>query len=58
MRKIKELGTDPGKDLAAPQSIDITARELKLIADDLAPEQDDNSLAEPNTPADPENLPT
>jgi len=40
MRKIKELGADSGKDSAAPQSIDITARELKLIADELKPGQD------------------
>jgi len=58
MRKIKELGADPGKEPAIAQPIDITTRELKLIADDLAPEPDDDSLTNgPNT-ADPANLPT
>jgi DNA recombination protein RmuC len=58
MRKIKELGADPGKDPSLPQPIDITARELKLIADDLAPEPDEQLIqdAEPNP--DPANLPS
>ena len=42
MRKISELGADSGKESAVPQSIDITARELKLIADDLKSGSDDN----------------
>lgn len=41
-RKIRELGADSGKDTPTPQSIDITARELKLIADDLKTDNDDN----------------
>ena len=41
-RKIRELGADSGKDTPTPQSIDITARELKLIADDLKTDSDDN----------------
>jgi DNA recombination protein RmuC len=41
-RKIRELGADSGKDTPEPQSIDITARELKLIADDLKTDSDDN----------------
>lgn len=57
MRKIKELGADPGKDPAAPQAIDITARELKLIADDLAPEEDEKHLKGDNNTTGPENLP-
>jgi len=57
MRKIKELGADPGKDPAAPQTIDITARELKLIADDLAPEEDEKHITGDNNTAGPENLP-
>jgi DNA recombination protein RmuC len=39
-RKIRELGADSGKEPVVPESIDITARELKLIADDLKPEGD------------------
>jgi hypothetical protein len=41
-----------------PQPIDITARELKLSADDLAPEPDEQLIqdAEPNP--DPANLPS
>ena len=58
MRKIKELGADPGKDTTAPQSIDITARELKLIADDLAPEDDDKPLTEDQKIPGPANSPT
>jgi DNA recombination protein RmuC len=57
MRKIKELGADPGKDPAAPQAIDITARELKLIADDLAAEEDEKHLKGDNNTTSPENLP-
>jgi len=58
MRKIKELGADPGKDTATAQPIDITTRELKLIADDLAPDSvEDNLTDAPNTD-DPANLPT
>jgi DNA recombination protein RmuC len=41
-RKIRELGADSGKDTPTPQSIDITARELKLIADDLKTDGDDS----------------
>ena len=41
MRRIKELGADSGKDSTTPKSIDITARELKLIADDLKPDAGD-----------------
>jgi len=44
LRKIKELGADSGKNPLAPQSIDITARELKLIANELTPEQEDSQL--------------
>jgi DNA recombination protein RmuC len=43
-RKIRELGADAGKESPAPQSIDITARELKLIADDLKPDSDDPDM--------------
>ncbi len=43
MRKIKELGADTGKESAAPRSIDIAARELKLIADDLTPDPADKN---------------
>ncbi|MCP4002307.1 MAG: DNA recombination protein RmuC [Gammaproteobacteria bacterium] len=39
-RKIRELGADSGKDNQLPESIDITARELKLIADDLKTDSD------------------
>lgn len=46
MRKIKELGADSGKESPAPKSIDISARELKLIADDLKADSD-----EPDAPA-------
>ena len=38
-RKIRELGA-AGKEAKTPESIDITARELKLIADDLKPTAD------------------
>ena len=48
MRRIKELGADAGKEAAEPKTIDITARELKLIADDLKPEADD--AAGPSAP--------
>jgi len=41
MKKIKELGADSGKESAELQSIDITTRELKLIADDLTPEAEE-----------------
>jgi DNA recombination protein RmuC len=40
MRKIRELGADSGKEGGQPQSIDITTRELKLIADELNPDND------------------
>jgi len=43
-RKIRELGADAGSDAKTPESIDITARELKLIADDLIPQNDDEEL--------------
>ena len=58
MRRIKELGADPGKDTPAPQTIDITARELKLIADDLAPERDESLLTSDSNTANPDKLPT
>jgi DNA recombination protein RmuC len=57
MRRIKELGADPGKDPAAPQTIDITTRELKLIADDLAPEVNEKDLADGDDDANPASLP-
>jgi DNA recombination protein RmuC len=44
VRKIKELGADSGKDADSPQSIDITARELKLIASELTPDNDQSGL--------------
>jgi DNA recombination protein RmuC len=44
LRKIKELGADSGKDAEPPQSIDITARELKLIATELSPNGDQSGL--------------
>jgi DNA recombination protein RmuC len=56
MRKIKELGADSGKDPLEPQSIDITARELKLIANELTPEQDQNDATE-DSDEPPENQP-
>lgn len=43
MRKIRELGADSGKDTPSPQSIDITARELTLVADDLKSADDAQS---------------
>ena len=58
MRRIKELGADPGKDTPAPQTIDITARELKLIADDLAPERDESLLTSDTNTSNPDKLPT
>jgi DNA recombination protein RmuC len=39
-RKIRELGADGSKELPATQRIDITARELKLNAEDLRPDVD------------------
>jgi len=57
MRRIKELGADPGKDPAAPQTIDITARELKLIADDLAPDANEKDLADGDNDTNPASLP-
>lgn len=42
-RKIRELGAAAKKKEQPPESIDITARELKLIADELQPDQDDDS---------------
>jgi DNA recombination protein RmuC len=39
-RKIRELGADGSKELPVTQRIDITARELKLNADDLQPDID------------------
>jgi DNA recombination protein RmuC len=58
MRKIKELGADPGKDPSLPQPIDITPRELKLIADDLAPEPDEKPIQDDEPNPDPANLPS
>ena len=40
MRRIADLGADSGKKNEEPKSIDLTARELKLIADDLKPDSD------------------
>jgi len=56
MRKIKELGADSGKDPLEPQSIDITARELKLIANDLTPEHEENGATDGSDES-PENRP-
>lgn len=58
MRKIKELGADHGKDTATAQPIDITTRELKLIADDLAPDSVEENLTDAPNTDDPANLPT
>ncbi len=46
VRNIEALGADSGKTLTKPKSIDITARELKLIADDLKPDPADKSSAD------------
>lgn len=56
MRKIKELGADSGKDPLVPQSIDITARELKLIANELTPEHEENGATDSSDES-PENQP-
>jgi DNA recombination protein RmuC len=40
-RKIRELGAETKKEQAAPKAIDITARELRLIADDLKDDADE-----------------
>jgi DNA recombination protein RmuC len=45
MRKIKELGADSGRETEEAKTIDITARELKLIAADLKPEIPDTDLS-------------
>jgi len=43
VRIIESLGANSGKELPTTKSIDITARELKLIVDDLQPDTDDKS---------------
>ncbi len=48
VRTIETLGADSGKELPSPKSIDITARELKLIADDLRPDKDSKELPRGN----------
>ena len=48
MRRIKDLGADSGKEHGMPTSIDITSRELKLIADDLKPDTDSGSAPPAN----------
>jgi DNA recombination protein RmuC len=48
-RKIRELGVDSGKETKNPESINITARESKLITDDLKSEPDD-AAGNPATP--------
>ena len=52
-RRIRELGADSGKQATVPQPIDITTRELKLIADDLKtdkltprPDEDEDNVEE------------
>jgi DNA recombination protein RmuC len=55
-RKIRELGADSGKATPEPQSIDITARELKLIANELTPDQDQKDATE-DSDEPPENQP-
>jgi len=46
-RRIRELGADSGKEAQTPQRIDISARELKLIADDLKSGNDDTTDTHP-----------
>ncbi len=43
MRRIKDLGADSGKDTAEPKSIDITSREIKLVAEPSKTTTDDNA---------------
>jgi len=43
VRKIESLGAHSGKELVNPQSVDITTRELKLIADELIPDGDNET---------------
>ncbi|MGI9291899.1 MAG: DNA recombination protein RmuC [Gammaproteobacteria bacterium] len=54
-RRIRELGADSNKETPTPQSIDITARELKLIADDLKTTNDNTDDAADSSA--PENRP-
>jgi DNA recombination protein RmuC len=48
MRRIADLGADSGKKADDPKPIDITTRELKLIAEDLTPGNKDAPVL-PNT---------
>jgi DNA recombination protein RmuC len=53
-RKIRELGADSGKTDKQPEAIDITTRELKLIAEELANDEDtlaDTAETAPQPPA-------
>jgi DNA recombination protein RmuC len=43
MRRIADLGADSGKKSDEPKPIDLTTRELKLIADDLKNGDDDSA---------------
>lgn len=54
-RKIRELGADTSKEAPVPKAIDITARELKLLADDLRadPDNQDNNSESDNPPEPP-----
>ncbi|NND53835.1 MAG: DNA recombination protein RmuC [Gammaproteobacteria bacterium] len=56
VRTIESLGANSGKDIPSPSAIDITARELKLVVDDLQtdtsgsalpPAEDDNDELHP-----------
>ena len=48
-RKIRELGVGEGKEAPVPEQIDITTRELKLIADELNSEAEGTSSQPPIT---------
>ncbi len=43
VRKIEELGAHSGKDVGSAKTIDLTTRELKLIAEDLRSSGDDSA---------------
>jgi DNA recombination protein RmuC len=49
-RKIRELGAETGKEMETPQSIDITTREIKLVANEH--DGDDQPAAEDDDGAD------
>lgn len=53
VRTIESLGANSGKDIPSPSAIDITARELKLVVDELKTETNAGETSLP--PADDEN---